>query len=137
MFEGLSYNGISDVPQDPRMVWDGGDPKAGTPPTLPGCSKVALDTCRGDKCAIQGGVRCLSAAHSMEYWNILPPNPCMCCCAVLRSPQGLRKGLTLISFALNFISCKFNANAARTRPSSAVLRAGQDLAQDRGIIPGK
>lgn len=65
------------------------------------------------------------------------PNSCMCCCAVLRSPQGLRKGLTLISFALNFISCKFNANAARTRPSSAVLRAGQDLAQDRGIIPGK
>lgn len=45
----------------------------------------------------------------------------------------LRKGLTLLSFALNFVSCKFNANTARTMPSSAALgllpalRARQDL----------
>lgn len=143
MFEGFSYSGISDFAQNPRMVWDVGDLKA--LPILchgqghsPGCSK-------GWQCAVQEDVQWFNAAVHGIFYLAEHPDPCMCSCAVLRSPPSgtvpcqeipaLRKGLTLISFALNFISCKFNANTARTRSSSAAL--GLLPALRAGLGPGQ
>lgn len=136
MFEGFSCRGISDFPQNPGMVWGEGTSKLlphlplspRWPWTLPGTTMCNSGGCSMVLCCSLPGM-----FHLAEN-----PTPAVLSSGHLpqglspaRSIPGLRKGLTLISFAPNSIYCKFNANTARTRPSSAApgllpaLRAGQ------------